>query len=184
MRRSSAHKQDGQRQPDVERELKRQVAQAEKAEQENKDEKEKVDPIHVDEVEAEQALEEEGFSSKRAASLSKRVARAKKALEFITDQAFDELACREAANRIRIDSEKFRVWPDEIGLRVILKIIHQFRQHDEYGVRLEKAEALFEEIKRHIQKGEAMKRRSLGNCLFAFDPKKRALLIEQEHEID
>ncbi|NCO04411.1 MAG: tRNA lysidine(34) synthetase TilS [Alphaproteobacteria bacterium] len=132
----------------------------------------------------EQALEEEGFSSKRAASLSKRVARAKKALEFITDQAFDELACREAANRIRIDSEKFRGWPDEIGLRVILKIIHQFRQHDEYGVRLEKAEALFEEIKRHIQKGEAMKRRSLGNCLFAFDPKKRALLIEQEHEID
>ena len=129
-------------------------------------------------------LDEEGFSSKRAASLAKRVARAKKALEFMADQAFGALIQNDAAGIISINSEEFKAWPDEIGLRVILKIIHQFRPQDEYGVRLEKAEALFEDIKRHIQKNEPMKRRSLGNCLFAFDPSKQALLIEQEHEIN
>lgn len=132
----------------------------------------------------EQALDEEGFSSKRAASLAKRMSRAKQALEFMADKAFDDLVGGASENTICINSDQFSAWPDEIGLRVILKTIHQFRPQDDYGVRLEKAEALFEDIKRHIHKGAAMKRRSLGNCLFAFDPKKQALLIEQEHDID
>lgn len=132
----------------------------------------------------EQALDDEGFSSLRAARLGKRVARAKDALEFMAQKAFDTLVQGDAATLVQIDSQDFRALPDEIGLRVVLKIIHQYRPHDEYGVRLEKVEALFEEIKSHIDAGKNMKRRSLGNCLFAFDPAKQALLIEQEHEIN
>ena len=129
----------------------------------------------------EEAFEEEGFSSARISKLTYRLSRARNALEEMTQKAFDESARMNHADAT-IKAEEFLKWPEEIQLRVLVKVINIFRPDSDYGVRLEKIEDLFEALLDHMNREEDMKQRSLGYCLFAFDAQNRALLIRKEHE--
>lgn len=129
----------------------------------------------------EEAFEEEGFSSHRISKLTQRLGRAKDALNDLTQKAFDEVVNISDSSVAEIDVQKFSAWPEEIKLRVVMKVIDFFRPNSDYGVRLEKIEDLFQALLIHIEKGQDMKQRSLGYCLFAFDAKNKALLIRKEH---
>jgi tRNA(Ile)-lysidine synthase len=122
-------------------------------------------------------LEEEGLTSKRLAVTSKRLARAQMALSQMSDQAFDAHV-QSSEDSCKLSLENLRALPDEIAVRVILKIMDRLNPEGDYGPRMEKVENLVERILRDPSFNGA----TLGGCLFALRDKNATLWVEKESQ--
>ena len=124
-----------------------------------------------------EVLEAEGLSKKRLSLTAKRMARARSALEDITEEVFQRclLECEE--NFISFDFLTLQKQPEEIGLRVLRQALEQMRPEAEYHVRMEKCEELFEAL---WFSPASFKPRTLGGCIFALKEKGASLFIEKE----
>jgi len=125
---------------------------------------------------AQEVLEKEGLNAKRLSVTASRLGRARQALEGMTQKAFEDCAADQTNQSVTLDTGKWRTWPEEIRLRVLLKAIHQVRGPRPYAPRLEKVEELLDQI----QHNPDFKRTTLANCIFALTGKGEALLIEHE----
>lgn len=124
-------------------------------------------------------LEAEGLSTKRLSVTAKRLARARAALDFYSDQLFEKSVVDNEAERIVFDADILSAAPFESVLRVMLKSIELLHPDQQgYGPRMEKLEGLT----RNILENSEFKKSSLGGCLFDHDFKQRRITIEIEHK--
>lgn len=125
--------------------------------------------------EARAVLEAEGLSNKRLANTAGRLARAREALDEITDTVQGE-ACRDQGGGVRIDLRVLERWPEEIGFRVFLRSLKRVGRQDGYGPRLEKVESLFDSLMRCR---DTLKE-TLGGCIVTCDRSAGCIIIQPE----
>jgi tRNA(Ile)-lysidine synthase len=92
-------------------------------------------------------LEAEGLSAERLLQTSKRLMRARKALEQITEEAWKNHACIINSRRIEFSFRMFQSCPEEISLRLLSKSIRAVTGPKKtYPPRLEKLETIHQQI--------------------------------------
>jgi tRNA(Ile)-lysidine synthase len=121
------------------------------------------------------ALAEEGLSAKRLAVTAKRIARARAALEDLTEKLFSEACRARSENAFSFDFNLLRQYPEEIVLRILLKAMDILGPEKDYGPRLERVEILME----RILKEAGFRGATLGGCFFSLEGNDN-LLIEKE----
>lgn len=122
-------------------------------------------------------LEEEGLSGKRISTLVKRLARVRKSLELLTDQAFEQHRRAADTKNVIMDYVGLSQLPEEIVLRVIQKALEMMRPESKYNVRMEKLEELFESM---WNDPKNFKPRTLGGCIFSLEDNQSTLVIKKE----
>jgi tRNA(Ile)-lysidine synthase len=120
-------------------------------------------------------LEEEGLSNKRLAVTAARLARARAALEQVTDQAFRRALKHQDDAGTLYDFSIFLAEPEEVRLRLLLKAIDYLRPDDAYAPRMERVEELLRALC-----ADGFKGRTLGGCLFAIQDAGKALWVGKE----
>lgn len=124
---------------------------------------------------ARDVLAAEGLTNERLAATAARLARARTALDFYTDQFWREKA-RVSETRIDVPVASLSEQPLDIAVRVMLRALSHFRPAADYAPRLERVEALVADILSGAFRGA-----TLGGCRFALKGPDRALLgIERE----
>ncbi len=88
-------------------------------------------------------LEGEGLTPERLGLTAKRLARAREALDALAEKAFIRGLIDNKTGRIVFSIQILRDVPEEIGLRVLLRLIAVLVPPEPYGPRLERVEALF-----------------------------------------
>lgn len=122
-------------------------------------------------------LEEEGLTPKRLSTTALRMARARAALDELTQKLYDDALRENSARRLVFDLEKIAVAPEELKLRLLLKAQHSFEEEEAgYGPRLERMEALA----LRLFNDPHFKSATLGGCIFGRDIKNKALWVEKE----
>lgn len=125
-------------------------------------------------------LAEEGLTPKRLSLTARRLARAREALDIMTDQFISDHVSgfQAGTSLLTIDLQALRAVPEEIAVRVIVRTLSCFRSNEDYAPRLERTEELTQDIVSGVFKGA-----TLGGCLFACGGKDQALLIlKKEHK--
>lgn len=107
-------------------------------------------------------LAEEGLSSKRLLVASRRFSRARKALETLSNNAFDECILKNDAVRIVFNLSGLISCPEEIVLRVILQAMSVLQNDTGYGTRLERVENLCADLITQ----DNFRKRTLGGIIF------------------
>ncbi|PZO85443.1 MAG: tRNA lysidine(34) synthetase TilS [Micavibrio aeruginosavorus] len=125
---------------------------------------------------ARNVLEEEGLTSKRLAVTAARIARARAALEELSQTLFDEAVLNRGENGHIFDLSRLRAAPEELVLRVVLKAMNKINPWGDYPPRLEKVEALCA----RIREDETFRGATLGGCIFSLDGKRTELQIVKE----
>jgi len=110
-------------------------------------------------------LEEEGLSAKRLAVSAKRFQRARDALDAMTERAFEESVRDSDTTRVELDKETLLAYPEEIVLRVILRVLSEIGLEKDYAPRLERVEDLVADLIR----SDAFRKRTLGGVVFERD---------------
>ncbi|MEM9468920.1 MAG: tRNA lysidine(34) synthetase TilS [Pseudomonadota bacterium] len=123
-------------------------------------------------------LEEEGLSSKRLSKLAERMKRSKKALEWLSQQAFDESLLQQDRDHITFKASALMAYPDDIGLRALREALSSFHEDQMYGLRFEKVEDLHTALVEAYESNENMKQRSLGHCFIAYKVKTDEIIIK------
>jgi tRNA(Ile)-lysidine synthase len=108
------------------------------------------------------ALAEEGLDAERLALLADRLARAEAALAAAADAACAALVIRQG-RRLVLPSDAFLRLPDEIGLRVLGRVVAE--AGDEGPAALGKLETLHAGLRSAFRSGSARFRRSLAGAL-------------------
>jgi tRNA(Ile)-lysidine synthase len=122
------------------------------------------------------ALEEEGMSSKRIAVTTARLARARRALDTISEEVFQKTLREKDKKTISFDWSALKEMPEEIILRVLIRTAEHLRPDEEYGPRMERLEVLLT----RLLKETGFKSATLGGCIFALIQKNTTLKIERE----
>ena len=122
-------------------------------------------------------LEEEGLTASRLGSLTKRLTRARRALQEISETSYDEALRQKDLQKIILDFKTLKNVPEEIAFRVVVRATKELRDSGGYGIRMEKLETLFESLYYHENN---FKPRTLGGLLFALKDKNTALYISKE----
>ena len=107
-------------------------------------------------------LEGEGLSSKRLSLTAKRLKRVGNALDEYANDAVKKSIKNSETVRILMDWSVLSKEPEEIVLRVLLKIFQDHGEAGEYGPRLEKTEALLDDLLNE----ETFRKRTLGGLIF------------------
>ena len=123
-------------------------------------------------------LGQEGLSAKRLSVTTKRIARARQALEQMTRIVYQDCVMKDTATHITFDYLKLREWPEEIGLRVLQTALENFKDDVDYPVRMERLENLFESL---WYNSDGFKPRTLGGGKIYFQKNMTLLCIEREH---
>lgn len=121
-------------------------------------------------------LEEEGLSAKRLAVTARRLARARDALQRISEELFEQAVTARLDNGLLLDFKRLESAPEELVLRVLLRAMEEVSPADDYGPRMEKLEALMARILYERDFRGA----TLGGCVFAKRDKNRALWVGKE----
>lgn len=124
------------------------------------------------------ALEEEGMTGKRIAVTTARLARARRALDAITDQTFEKMLREKGAAFMSFDWTALKEMPEEIILRVLIHAAEYLRPDEEYGPRMERLEVLLARLLTE----SGFKSATLGGCIFALERKNATLRIEREKQ--
>ncbi len=126
---------------------------------------------------AKDTLEREGLSAKRLSVTARRMARARDALETLTQAAFDRaLIHPHNDNEFSFDLKVLLQNPEELILRIALKSMASLRPGADYAPRLERVEDLC----LRLQNDPLFKKATLGGCLFAIDRKTGQISIRKE----
>ena len=121
-------------------------------------------------------LEGEGLSSKRLNVTAKRLLRARKALESMTEDVFRCGVVSSNDGRIIFNSNVLLEQPEEIVLRCVLKAFEEFRPEYDYAPRMEKVEALVADL----IGSNVFRKRTLGGVIFERDDKTGHFILEKE----
>ena len=128
-----------------------------------------------------EVLAKEGLTSKRLAVTAGRLSRARLALDQLAVKAYEENLLRRDENILVVNFGSLKQQPEEIGLRVLQRMIETLRPASEYGVRMEKLEELFSSL---WHNPENYKPRTLGKCKISLkndkDTANQALWVEKE----
>lgn len=130
--------------------------------------------------EARDILEKEGLTSKRLSVTANRLARARLALDEISNRAYEDAFISNTNNNILLNAASLSIQPDEIRLRVLKIALEVIQPVQDYAIRYNKLEDLHEAIWEYYNLGEDMKRRSLGNCFFSYNNKIQQIKIEKD----
>ncbi len=123
------------------------------------------------------ALAEEGLTAKRLSVTAARLSRARVALEQYTDTAFTNAIVNENAALLSFDYNALSANPEEIRLRVLLRIMAQFNPDKNYAPRMEKCE----ELCTRIFGTDEFKAATLGGVIFRLDAQRKTLSAEKEN---
>ncbi|MGH1378804.1 MAG: tRNA lysidine(34) synthetase TilS [Alphaproteobacteria bacterium] len=121
-------------------------------------------------------LAEEGLSSKRLFVASKRFFRARKALEQLSNSAYDECFLESDASCIVFKLSSLISNPEEIVLRVVLRAMSELKNDSGYGARLERVENLCADLV--VQ--ESFRKRTLGGIIFECKTKDDKFILSLE----
>lgn len=122
------------------------------------------------------ALEREGLTPERLSVTAKRLARARAALEEMAERALKNTIIENNPDRIVLSYSKLREEPGEIGLRVLLSVMATLVPPAPYGPRLERVEALFEDL----MKPERFRKRTLNGTIFERNDREGAVILSLE----
>lgn len=112
--------------------------------------------------EARAVLEQEGLSNKRLAVTAKRLRRAREALDVLAQEAYKKVVLYKDTNCIEFKFDVFIREPEELRLRLILRVLETLGLEKEYAPRMEKVEALVEAL----SDLQDFKKRTLGGVVF------------------
>lgn len=122
-------------------------------------------------------LEEEGLSAKRLATTASRLARARSALEWVSETYYAQTVSDQSTKDAQaFDLAALRALPDDIVVRIVQSAMRLVRVRGNYPPRLEK----LEEIVRACLSPEAAQKTTLGGCLFVPDHQSGLLWIRKE----
>ena len=122
-------------------------------------------------------LAEEGLSPKRLSVAARRFLRARKALDIMANNAFDECASENKSGRVVFKISGLISYPEEIVLRVILKAMSTLQNDTGYGTRLERVENLCADL----MKPNSFRKRTLGGIIFECRNKDDHLILSLEN---
>lgn len=122
-------------------------------------------------------LEAEGLSSKRIMTLGTRLDRARRALEQVTDLAWERCIIDKASKRIVLNYKDLLGYPEEVILRIVMRGLQSFRAGKAYPPRLENVEAL---VARLIDPSQAFRGATLGGCILKLEVKRTQLVLVPE----
>jgi tRNA(Ile)-lysidine synthase len=122
-------------------------------------------------------LEQEGLSLSRIMTIGKRLERARKALEQVTDIALEKCLISRETKRIVLNYKELLGYPEEVILRIVMRSLQSFRIGKSYPPRLENVEAL---VTRLIAQDQSFKGATLGGCIIRLEAKQTHLVIKPE----
>lgn len=122
-----------------------------------------------------EVLESEGLTSKRLATTAARLARAREALEQITDACYGAYVDVEEES-LRCDYGAWKKQSEEIRVRLMIKMIVALRIDAEYAPRMERVEALC----RDLYAKDQFRGRTLAGLKFSLSKDVKDIVIEYE----
>ena len=122
-------------------------------------------------------LEGEGLSLKRILSLGKRLDRARKALDQVTDSAWESSALNSNSKQIVFNYKSLLGYPEEVVLRCIMRAIQTFRVGRAYPPSLENLETLVSAL---VSSRGQFKAATLGGCLIRLQKKAGLVTVQRE----
>ena len=123
-----------------------------------------------------QALEKEGLTSERLSVTAARLGRARAALDYYTECAFQDVFLSHNNVIITYDFAQYAHLPDEIQLRLLLRAFDALLPEREYRPRLEKVE----QIAADLTASEPFRKRTLGGLVFSVRRRGVEICIEKE----
>jgi tRNA(Ile)-lysidine synthase len=116
-------------------------------------------------------LAQEGLTEKRLATTAQRLSRAAQALDDYTQQLWDCEEVKKEPNCIVFDSTSFAAAPEEISLRLVMRMIGALGYDKAYPPRMEKIEALTTALR----SSAPFRTRTLGGVIFSRDDKRKEI---------
>ncbi len=123
-------------------------------------------------------LSVEGLTPKRLAVTAKRLLRVREAVDHIVEKEYKNVLLEKNNSRIVFNVGVLSENPFEIVLRVILKAMAELSPDRDYGVRLERAENLCEDL----MKPKSFRKRTLGGVVFECNEDQATLELSREHK--
>lgn len=124
-----------------------------------------------------QILEAEGLSVGRIMTLGRRLDRARKALDEVTDIAWEKCLISHETKRIVLNYKGLLGYSEEVWVRFLMRGLQSFRKGKAYPPRLENVEDL---VTRILAPSGKFKAATLGGCIVRLDAKKMQLSITPE----
>lgn len=124
------------------------------------------------------ALEAEGLSNQRLAQTAKRIARAREALEILSNNLYNLSVLEKNTKQIVLNLNELRSQPLELVIRCVLITMNDMVPFLDYPPRLEKIEDLCIDI----LKNEAFRKRTIAGIIIERNDQKNHLILKREHE--
>ncbi len=123
-------------------------------------------------------LSVEGLTPKRLSMTAKRLLRVREAVDHIVEKEYKNVLLEKNNSRIVFNVGVLSENPFEIVLRLILKAMAELSPDRDYGVRLERAENLCEDL----MKPKSFRKRTLGGVVFECNKDQATLELSREHK--
>ena len=123
-------------------------------------------------------LSDEGLTPKRLAVTAKRLLNVRGAIDHVVEKEYKKVLSRKDKDRIVLNIGVLFENPFEIVLRVVLKAMAELSPDRDYGVRLERAENLCEDL----LKQNEFRKRTLGGVVFERSKDQATLELSREHK--